>query len=472
MSLVWLSGPISGAIVQPYILLCSDRCESKWGRRRPFIAGGATAIVISLIGLAWSKELILGLASVFGSEQEDKITASTTAATAVLFVFALNIAVQPVQGGLRTLIVDTCPKEQQESANAWAGRIICTANVSSYVCGYIDLPFWFPFLGETQFKVLCVITSILLVASVGLTCWSAKESPAATLEAGLRGDMGLFRKLTYLTTSFRRLHPEVKRVCATQFFSWMGWFPFLFYINIYIGEKYLDSSPTHSYYSQAPISQADMTTAARTGSFGMLMFAIISLISGIAIPLLIHATDRTQHHPREPRLMSTILDTIFTWTSSTRRLWMLSQILYATCMLVTLVVSSLVGTFILVGLAGISWAVTIWAPFAIINTAILSDADDENEETGGDNYERGMGTIIGLHNVAIAVPQIVSALVCGFVFWVSERLGFEDGVGWVLRIGGISALAAAFLTTRLNYGNENSEMIATEEYKLEEMDQA
>ncbi|GMF51329.1 unnamed protein product [[Candida] boidinii] len=40
LALIWIAGPISGAIGQPIIGIYSDQCDSPWGRRRPFIMGG------------------------------------------------------------------------------------------------------------------------------------------------------------------------------------------------------------------------------------------------------------------------------------------------------------------------------------------------------------------------------------------------------------------------------------------------
>jgi solute carrier family 45 protein 1/2/4 len=238
MSLVWLAGPISGAVLQPYFCLRSDECQSKWGRRKPFIFGGSAAIILSLLGQAWAPDIISSVTYVLlRVERQSKLFTKASAATVVLFVVALNIAVQPVQGCLRALIVDSCPKDQQDTANAWAGRIISIANVLCYFCGYIDLPSLFPYLGHTQFKVLCSITSILLGVSIAITCWTVKERPATWNEPDIDSKEGSLRKLGHLAKSFRNLPPQVQRVCMIQFFAWMGWFPFLFYVELYICDQ-------------------------------------------------------------------------------------------------------------------------------------------------------------------------------------------------------------------------------------------
>ncbi|TKY46142.1 Sucrose transport protein SUC5 [Spatholobus suberectus] len=53
-SFIWLCGPISGLVVQPIVGYYSDRCTSRFGRRRPFIVAGALAVTVAvfLIGFA------------------------------------------------------------------------------------------------------------------------------------------------------------------------------------------------------------------------------------------------------------------------------------------------------------------------------------------------------------------------------------------------------------------------------------
>lgn len=57
-SLVWLAGPLCGALVQPILGAHSDRCRHPWGRQKPYIIGGAAATVVSLLGLAYSSSIV------------------------------------------------------------------------------------------------------------------------------------------------------------------------------------------------------------------------------------------------------------------------------------------------------------------------------------------------------------------------------------------------------------------------------
>ncbi len=60
--------------------------------------------------------------------------------------------------------------------------------------------------------------------------------------------------------------------------------------------------------------------------------------------------------------------------------------------------------------------------------------------------------ILGLHNVAIAAPQIIATLVSSAIFkGVQKERGAagDESVGWVLRFGGVAALVAAYMTSRI-----------------------
>ncbi len=57
-SLVWIAGPLSGLIMQPIVGVIADRSRSKWGRRKPFMVGGAIIVGLCLLVLGWTKEIV------------------------------------------------------------------------------------------------------------------------------------------------------------------------------------------------------------------------------------------------------------------------------------------------------------------------------------------------------------------------------------------------------------------------------
>lgn len=226
MSIVWLAGSISGAVLQPYFGVLSDRCMSSWGRRRLFIVGGTIIAIISLIGLAYAVELANISITLLSLNSSECAVLSIT----ISCICALNIAIQPIQGGLRTLIVDSCPSRQQSVANAWAGRIVSAANLLSYFVSSLDLPDLLPYFRQTQFEMLCIITCLFLAATVCLTCIVVKESPLGYQQPRTKYSP-IGANIEDWIKAFSKLPTRIRRTMEIQFFSWMGWFQFLYYIT-------------------------------------------------------------------------------------------------------------------------------------------------------------------------------------------------------------------------------------------------
>lgn len=131
------------------------------------------------------------------------------------------------------------------------------------------------------------------------------------------------------------------------------------------------------------------------------------------------------------------------------RLWIASNLVYATAMWATLLVSSMPLVLTLVGLAGVCWAVATWAPFAIISTELQQQHTMPDDCEGRrDTFQQvaDAGMIMGLHNVAITAPQILAALCCSAIFRAFEFYGLEDAVGWILRLASISTLLTVLHT--------------------------
>lgn len=93
MALVWIAGPLSGTLVQPYVGVRSDNCRIPWGKRKPFILGGASATIVSLLALAWTKEVVGGFLGLFGAQKDDPGVKVTIIVVAVLFVYILDFAI-------------------------------------------------------------------------------------------------------------------------------------------------------------------------------------------------------------------------------------------------------------------------------------------------------------------------------------------------------------------------------------------
>lgn len=102
-SVIWLCGPLSGLLVQPLVGHTSDRCTSRFGRRRPFIVAGAVSIAVSV--------LIIGHSADIGWLLGDRGTVRPRAVAAFVFGFwILDVANNMTQGPCRALLADLTGK--------------------------------------------------------------------------------------------------------------------------------------------------------------------------------------------------------------------------------------------------------------------------------------------------------------------------------------------------------------------------
>ena len=399
---------------------------------------------------------------------------------------SLSNKVSSVQASIRAFIVDNAPAHQQDQANAWASRIVGFGNILGYLTGYINLPALLPYLGDTQFKVLCAVSCILLVITVSVSCYSVPElDPRIQWPSAYGSRRSTFAVFRDCLNSCTRLSPQTQLVCVTQFFNWMGWFPFLFYITTYIGQLYLNPL-----FEQNPdLSRPDINKAweraTRFGAFALLIFAISSFAANSLLPLLIRPIASPQRagdgNTRASRL-SYILANLYIPNLTIRRAWFLSQLLFAACMFSTFFITNAVAAATMTGIVGLSWAMTLWAPFALIATDISkqdalrrandsSTSDFSSSVTANPTTEQDAeastatavrediataniqaGVVLGLHNVAISAPQIIATVVSSIIFEVAQRdrgTAGDTSVGWVLKFCGLAALIAAWRTLKI-----------------------
>ena len=224
-AIVWLAGPLSGAIVQPLVGAHSDRCVSRFGRRKPYIVGGAIATSFCMLALASVHETVCVLSDWLGLGGSASLQTWVKLA-AIFWVYVLNIAIQPLQAGTRAFVVDNCPQSQQADASAWVSRFSSFGSVFAFLLGSVKLPKW---MGDTQFMALTIIMTVVLAIVVPLSfllVMEVRSSSEKALQVGRRSTGAVFWSLIRTVKS---MPPQTKLVCKIQFFAWLGWFPFLYY---------------------------------------------------------------------------------------------------------------------------------------------------------------------------------------------------------------------------------------------------
>jgi solute carrier family 45, member 1/2/4 len=372
-------------------------------------------------------------------------------------------------------------------------------NIVGMFCGGIDLTKAIPIPGMTQFKALCSIASISIAVTAAISILTIHERDPRSEPEHPNKDDSLLVLFMSLWRSVFRLPPQISKVCKVQFLAWMGWFPVLFYTTTYVGgiyaEPFFRENPNRGSQEIDEIWEA----GTRHGSVAMLWFAIVTFVSSVLLPFIVSPTFKAPDafnpevaamtplggsisgsgHINKKTLAGRLYRQLQDATGdclvriqisslTLRRLWLYSHILFAVCMLLTFFVSSVAWATALIGLVGIPWAVTMWAPFALISAEISKrdairrgllrpaqpDDDDDAQllAAGEDDAADQAGVVLGIHNVSISAPQVVSTLAGSLLFSAIQKprgAPGDESVVWFFRLSGLVALAAAWLTRRV-----------------------
>jgi solute carrier family 45, member 1/2/4 len=378
-----------------------------------------------------------------------------------------------------------------EAANSMASRVVGVGNIVGYIAGGINLPKYFWFFGSTQFKDLCAIASITLCATVLFSTSVIRERNPQLDGRPADGRPGLISFFVKIFAAIKRLPPQISKVCVVQFFAWVGFFPMLFYTSSYIGDiyvqPYLEENP---HMTPAELDEL-YERATRMGTHALLIFAITSLVTNVVLPFFIDPTydNNSAKKPRQDH--GTLEDTsrikkllrhLVIPGFTLRRAWMLSHLLFSGAMFSALIVRSIGAATVLIGLIGITWALTLWAPWAIISAEISrrdvmyrarkqqlrhlrEDAQEDHEVSAngltgrGDDLEDAerepdqAGVILGIHNMAIASPQMIATLGSSIIFRIFQKprgVPGDRSYSIVFAFGGVFVLVAAYLVHRID----------------------
>ncbi|KAI7883564.1 MFS general substrate transporter [Lichtheimia hyalospora FSU 10163] len=411
MSLVWIAGPLSGLLMQPIVGVLSDRCTSRFGRRRPFLVLGSVVVIFSLLVIGWTREIT----SLFTATQDGDTFKIASIAIAITSIYVLDFSINCVQASCRALLVDALPPSQQEDGTAWAGRMVGLGNVAGYFMGYADLVKAFPFFGDTQLKVLCVIAAIVLALADAITCYTVSEK-ILTKEPEKKKSWGSsFKAITAITSNIWNLPTPIRRICNVQFFAWFGWFPFLFYSTTWVAEIYdetaLDGSGSGDDTSDA------VGQATRAGSFAFLVYSLVSLGASFVLPLIVTPSYDDQKKAA-PSFQICIRGKTYTITPSKylkikylniQRAWTASHFIFLIAMFSTFFVSNVAGASIVIGVCGISWAMTMWAPFSLLGEYIseMEDVKQQQQRMGDGNDDDE--NHLGMHPMAMSSKVSLAA---------------------------------------------------------------
>ncbi|KAF2224564.1 hypothetical protein BDZ85DRAFT_261188 [Elsinoe ampelina] len=423
-TLVWFIPPACGAFVQPLFGRWSDARRT----RLPFVFFGGLATVLSLLGYAWTPNLA-GLISGRDKPMNDPAVVKASQALVIFFFIALNISVQPVQSGLRALIVDEVNETQQVEANAWSSRVNHVAAIIAYLAAASSMTEKV-LLGPTHLQALVNLSVVVVVLSVGVTSYTVKVAgKRSVIVENEEPSQGMF-------ATWKLMSPRLRRIYFAQFFSWFAWYPVLVQIT-----SFIDSLGCSS--ASAASDNVDNSNCTPSGATALFNQSVVAFIMSLILPALIYkiSTSSSKSGPSFERERSK------SELRSLQTLWAVAQILFAVFLSTSFFQSRLL-IIIAIGLNGLCWCVSAWVPFVFANEEVIQI----EEKRKGAALEPRSGVLIGAHNTFIASPQILTTAFSSLLFLILDVAGISDPVGnilWLFGLAVISALVSALLVWRL-----------------------
>lgn len=182
-------------------------------------------------------------------------------------------------------------------------------NVVGYAGGAVDLvKILGTTFGDTQFKLLTLIAVLAILGTTGVTCWAVTEKvllpdvlkgkpqPRAGSASAITAPTGRFQVVAQIYSTIRHLPPRIRAICWAQFWSWIGWFPFLFYSTTWVGETYFRyDAPRKSSASSSADTLGDI---GRIGSQAFVLSSLITLAGSLVLPLVVRSPDEESYTAR------------------------------------------------------------------------------------------------------------------------------------------------------------------------------
>ncbi len=400
--LIWLAGPFTGMVVQPVIGALSDKTTSPFGRRRPYLLGGALLSALALWALP-NSELITNFIS---STLHIKFPALAALFFAAVMIWILDACVNIAQGPYRALIPDVVPPEQHSIANSYISLAIGLGSV--FAAGTAPFLKW-AFNYQMSINAQFIMAALAFSLGMAWTCLMIKERRYQPKADEKSEKFDLVKSLK----EFFALSPEVGKICWMQFFTWIGNMCMMIYFTQYaIHTVY--GVPDLSNVSEVVKASYDSAVLAGT-NFSSICFAIFNLVCFVvAIPI-------------------GVLSVKF----GNKKVHIISMLSMALAFLGMAFIKDVKVVAALMALSGIGWASICALPFAMLSQYIKPGTE---------------GSVMGIFNIFIAGPQV---FVCTLVSWIINRCSFSviGGVNYhweyTFLIGAFCLITASIIASRV-----------------------
>ncbi len=405
--LIWLAGPFTGMVVQPLIGALSDKTKSRFGRRRPYLLGGAIIASIAL----WLFPNSGIIAETLAKFLHLNLYPWSGLLIAAIFIWIIDACINIAQGPYRALIPDVVVKEQHALANSYISLAIGLGSVvAAATAPFLKYVFKIQMSYGAQFVMAALAFSLAML----WTCITIKEKSTSgsgdtiiETEKVKENTVGFWQSMK----EFFMLSKEVPKICVMQFFTWIGMMcMMIFFTNFAIHTVF--GVPDLTKLS-ADLQSQFMATQASATNYSSICFAVFNLICFvIAIPIGVLAGKFGNKKVHIVALLSMV----------------------AAYLVMGIFKTSALVVGIGMALSGIGWASVCALPFAMLSRYIKSGTE---------------GSVMGIFNIFIAGPQV---FVCTLVAWIIDKSVIHTGgylnyhYEYSFFIGALCLLIAAFIT--------------------------
>ena len=406
-SLIWLAGPFSGMVVQPIIGVLSDKTKSRFGRRRPYLLGGALITALAL----WAFPHSAGISDFISKICHFNMPAWGGLLIAALLIWVIDACINIAQGPYRSLIPDVVPREQHAQANSYISLAIGLGSVIAMAVAPA-LKFFFDY--QMSISAQFVMAGIAFSLAMLWTCLTIKEKSTIQGEQILSSAQNEEASKSFWQSmkEFFLLSPEVKKICTMQFFTWIGMMCLLIYVTPFV---------MHTVYNipdvaANPVAQSLKDTAQNYALICLAVFNLVCFLVAIPIGKLADKFgNKKVHIVSMLTMVAAYLGLAFFRTNPT-------------------------AVLVFMALSGIGWASVCALPFAMLSRYIKPGTE---------------GSVMGIFNIFIAGPQV---FVCTLVGWLINASVITSGGNinhhyeYTFYIGAACLLAAIAVTNLIKEG--------------------
>ncbi len=372
LSFFWILPPLMGMIVQPLVGKYSDKTWCRWGRRIPYLFLGAAVAVA-----------VMCLLPNAGSLQLDNTTKiwgliSATMLFGLLMLMFLDTSINMAMQPFKMLVGDMVNEKQKKLAYSIQSFLCNAGSIVGYIFPYIftwigikntasegvvpDSVIYSFYIGAA-ILILCVIYTVLKVKEWNPQEYAEYNSDTTNETSSTASDPSMISLLLKAPNAFWQ-------ISVVQFFCWAA---FLFMWTYTNGTVAANAFATPIINGDLDVASTEYQVAGNWVGILYAVQAIGSVLWAIVIPQI----------------------------KSTKSGYSISLVLGGIGFISMYFVTNQYLLFVSFLLIGCAWAAMLAYPFALLTNALQG---------------RGhMGTYLGLFNCAICMPQIIAAIVGGFI---------------------------------------------------------